>query len=203
MTARDPKLQYFLDLTEAAILVNADTCEGARPVATRIFTALRSKIGEASGTIPESLPICGGTLEDALRIAQHASAPVPDLAAALVKLAPDLAWRRRKGAELESGNFFDGHANAFLAGPDGIEIRSDVMIGISLMAPHMRYPDHRHPPEEVYVSLAGGAWKKDRDWHQPKPGDLIYNEPNVLHAMATEEKPLLAIWCLWTGDNKL
>ena len=30
-------------------------------------------------------------------------------------------------------------------------------VGISLMAPHVRYPDHRHPPEEVYVSLAGGA----------------------------------------------
>jgi quercetin dioxygenase-like cupin family protein len=99
--------------------------------------------------------------------------------------------------ETQSRTFFDGHANALVAGPEGIEIRDDVMIGISLMAPHVRYPDHRHPPEEVYVSLAGGAWWKEHgDWYGPGSGGLVYNEPNVLHAMATEQEPLLAIWCL-------
>jgi Dimethlysulfonioproprionate lyase len=39
-------------------------------------------------------------------------------------------------------------------------IRDDVTLGISLMAPHVRYPDHQHPPEEIYVSLASGAgWR--------------------------------------------
>ena len=69
------------------------------------------------------------------------------------------------------------------------------------MAPHVRYPDHRHPPEEVYVSLAGGSWwNTNMDWTTPGPGGLIYNEPNVLHAMRTEAQPLLAIWCLWLGS---
>lgn len=58
--------------------------------------------------------------------------------------------------------FRDGHVNATIAGPEGLEIRRDVWIGviISLMAPHMRYPDHRHPPEEIYVVLSDGQWRQ-------------------------------------------
>ena len=34
------------------------------------------------------------------------------------------------------------------------------------------------------------------------PGGLIYNEPNVLHAMRTDEQPLPAIWSLRVGSKK-
>jgi quercetin dioxygenase-like cupin family protein len=196
MIERNPKLRQFLDLTEEAIVANAHSCEGASHAATRIFTALRDRQGSKSDAPSESLPVCGA-LDVALRIAGRGPPPIPRLATALAELSPHLIWRRRKGAETESRAFYDGHANALVVGPEGIEQRNDAMIGISLMAPHVRYPDHRHPPEEVYVSLAGGAWwKEGKDWHQPRSGGLVYNEPNVLHAMATEEEPLLAIWCL-------
>lgn len=199
MAQRNLKLQQFLDLTEEAIILRADSCEDARPAAARIFNALRDQTEPEVGGAPESLPVCGA-LDAALRLAGQGPSPIPRLAMALAKLASDLVWRRRKGAENESRNFFDGHANAVVVGPGGIEIRDDLMIGISLMAPHVRYPDHRHPPEEVYVSLAGGAWwKQGQGWHRPECGGLVYNEPNVLHAMATDEYPLLAIWCLWVG----
>ena len=197
MTERDLKLQQFLDLTEEAIMLRTDSCEDAGPAALRIFTALRNQTGREGGGAPESLPVCGA-LDAALRLGALGPSPIPRLATALAKLAPDLAWRRREGAEKESRNFFDGHANALVVGPEGLETRKDVLIGISLMAPQVRYPDHRHPPEEVYVSLAGGAWwKQGRGWHRPECGGLVYNEPNILHAMATDEEPLLAIWCLW------
>ncbi len=199
MTGRDRKLQQFLDLTEKAILLRANSLHGARPAAIRIFAALRDHQGATSDAAAERLPVCA-TLKTALELAGQSPAPIPHLAIALAELAPALVWRRRKGAEYECQNFFDGHANAVVVGPEGIEKRDDVMIGISLMATHVRYPDHRHPPEEVYVSLAGGAWwKEGEDWYRPKSGGLVYNEPNILHAMATEEDPLLAIWCLWLG----
>ena len=199
MAHRDLKLQQFLDLTEEAIMLGARSREDARPAATRIFAALRSRMGDKSDAAPESLPVCE-TLDAALQFAGQGPPPIPRLAAAFAKLAPNLVWRRRKGAENESPAFFDGHANALVVGPDGLERRKDVLIGISLMAPKVRYPDHRHPPEEIYVSLAGGAWwKQGGDWHRPECGELVYNEPDVLHAMATERDPLLAIWCLWNG----
>ena len=202
MTGRNPRLQRFLDLTEEAILARADSDEKARPAAARIFAVLRKRRGDKSGAAPESLPACK-TLGSALHLAGQGPPPIPRLASALAELAPELIWRRRKGAEKESRSFFDGHANALIVGTDRIEVRNDVMIGVSLMAPHVRYPDHQHPPEEVYVSLAGGAWwKESGDWHQPGSGGLVYNEPNVLHAMATEQAPLLAIWCLRVDGDR-
>ncbi|MBC8036801.1 MAG: transcriptional regulator [Rhizobiales bacterium] len=196
--ARDTTLQNFLDLTEEAILLRANAGGGAEP-ARRVFAALRAEVGQKNDGPPESLPVCEA-LDPALGLAARGPSPIPRLGTALKKLAPDLVWRRRKGAEKESQNFFDGHANAVVVGPDGLEMRKDVLVGISLMAPHVRYPDHQHPPEEVYVSLAGGAWwKQGHDWHQPEPGGLVHNEPHVMHAMKTDDDPLLAIWCLWVG----
>lgn len=201
MEHRDATLQAFYDLTETAILRRADSCKSAGPAARRVFDALQNTVGGKGSSAPERLPVCD-VLESALHVASTGPAPIPELAAALNSLSPLLQWKRRKGSALDGTNFYDGHANALVAGPRGLEEREDVWVGISLLAPHVRYPDHRHPPEEVYVSLAGGAWwNANMDWTTPGPGGLIYNEPNVLHAMRTEEQPLLAIWCLWVGKS--
>jgi hypothetical protein len=202
MKHRDAPLQAFYDLTETAILRRADSCKNAGPTAKLVFDALRKSAGGKSNSAPERLPVCD-VLESALHVASAGLAPVPELAAALNNLSPHLQWKRRNNSSLDGTNFHDGHANALVAGQGGFEERGDVRIGISLLAPHVRYPDHRHPPEEVYVSLAGGAWwNANMDWTTPGPGGLIYNELNVLHAMRTEAQPLLAIWCLWVGCLK-
>jgi hypothetical protein len=63
-----------------------------------------------------------------------------------------------------------------------------------------RYLDHRHPPEEIYVVLSDGQWRQAGDpWHEPRIGGLVYNPPNFVHAMRSGERPLLALWFLWTG----
>ena len=85
---------------------------------------------------------------------------------------------------------------------EGLEIRRDVWIGVSLMAPHMRYPDHRHPPEEIYIALSSGEWHQaSKPWHEPGIGKLVYNPPNIVHAMRSADQPLLAVWFLWTGQT--
>jgi hypothetical protein len=200
MEHHDAKLQAFYDLTETAILRRADTCKNAGPAATAVFDALRKYTGGEGSFTPERVPAYGA-LESALLMANSGPAPIPELAYTLRDLAPSLSWNRSNGSSPDGTNFHDGHANALVAGPSGLEKREDVWVGISLLAPHVRYPDHRHHPEEVYVSLAGGAWwNENMDWTTPGPGGLIYNEPNVLHAMRTEAQPLLAIWCLWVGS---
>ena len=200
MKQRDAPLQAFYDLTETAILRRADTCKKAGPAAKPVFDALRKNIGGKGSSAPERLPVCD-VLESALQVASAGPNPIPELAAALNNLSPRLQWKRRDSSQPNGTSFHDGHANALVAGPGGLEEREDLWVGISLLSPHVRYPDHRHPPEEVYVSLAGGAWwNVHMDWTTPGPGGLIYNEPNVLHAMRTEAQPLLAIWCLWVGS---
>lgn len=200
MKHRDAKLQAFYELTETAILRRADTCKNASPAAKPVFDALRRNTGRQGSFTPERVPAFGA-LESALLMANSGPAPIPELATTLRDLAPSLSWKRRNSSQSNGASFHDGHANALVAGPGGLEERDDVWIGISLMEPHVRYPDHRHQPEEVYVSLAGGAWwNENMDWTTPGSGGLIYNEPNVLHAMRTEAQPLLAIWCLWIGS---
>lgn len=84
-----------------------------------------------------------------------------------------------------------------ICGPGGMESRYDIQRGFSLFAPHTRYPDHRHPPEEAYVLLSAGKFRqRDGDWFDPGIGRGLQNTRDSLHAMRSGSKPLLALWCL-------
>jgi quercetin dioxygenase-like cupin family protein len=84
-----------------------------------------------------------------------------------------------------------------IAGPGGLEERDDLWLGVSLLAPHVRYPDHTHPPEETYLVLSEGDFMQGADnWMTPGIGGSLYNPPGILHAMRSGDAPLLAIWAL-------
>jgi hypothetical protein len=114
-------------------------------------------------------------------------------------IEPDLEWVRRASYdESASANFVDGHANAMILGPAGLENRRDVWLGVSLLAPHVRYTDHAHAPEETYLVLSDGAFRQgDGDWFTPGIGGSFYNTPCITHAMRSGDAPLFAFWALW------
>ena len=58
------------------------------------------------------------------------------------------------------GTVVVGPGGFVVVGRGGLEPRADVLIGISLLAPTVAYPEHRHPPEEVYLVLSPGEWRK-------------------------------------------
>jgi quercetin dioxygenase-like cupin family protein len=201
MSLRSPGLQQFLTSAEAAVRRGSESEGPASGAGERIFTALRSSSTPAGRHEPGRLPVCHH-LEMALENARLQSGPVSALVDAFAAIEPQLTWKVRAGAEAHGEQFLSNHANATIAGAEGLEIRSDVWIGVSLMAPHTQYPDHRHPPEEVYVVLSGGEWRQGNGpWHEPGVGGLVYNSPNVVHAMRSLERPLLALWFLWTVPN--
>ena len=140
-------------------------------------------------------------LTEALATARSGPATVARVADAFAALEPSLAWApRAAGGPLASDNWPEGHANATIVGPRGLEDRSDLSIGASLLAPHVRYPDHNHAPEEVYLVLSPGRFRHgNSDWFEPGIGGTLHNEPNIKHAMASDNAPLLALWCLWMG----
>lgn len=113
-------------------------------------------------------------------------------------IEPDLEWvRRASHDETASANFADGHANAMILGPAGLENRSDVWLGASLLAPHVRYTDHAHAPEETYLVLSEGEFRQgDAAWFAPGVGGSFYNTPFIIHAMRSGEAPLFAFWAL-------
>lgn len=196
MVERAQDLGRFLDLLHQALA--SEAAQGTRPQALieDIFAALAT--ASANGQVlPATVPVCEH-LQEGLADAQRQDGKVGAVAAALADLAPQIGWRRRPGSKEDAADFRDRHGSARIIGTDGLEPREDITVGISLLAPGTRYPDHQHPPEEIYLALSPGEWRQqDGPWHAPGPGGLVHNPPNIVHAMrAATDAPLLAVWCL-------
>jgi hypothetical protein len=68
------------------------------------------------------------------------------------------------------------------------------------MAPKVRYPDHQHEPEEVYLVLSEGDFRQGEGaWFSPGIGGSFYNPPKIKHAMRSVARPLFAFWALRGG----
>jgi hypothetical protein len=142
---RSPDLQSFLSLAEAAARHASGAEDPVRVATERILAALQTSSGEAGEARAARLPVCRH-LSMALENARSQQGALGALAQAFGVIEPQLHWRIRAGAETQGESFLDGHANATIVGPEGLEIRRDVWIGVSLMAPHIRYPDHHIRP---------------------------------------------------------
>ncbi|WP_152048380.1 dimethylsulfonioproprionate lyase family protein [Aureimonas psammosilenae] len=196
MTERSPEMAEFIEsLAEAFAAAEVDP--QSKAALARIFAALETP-APAGDRAPQRLPVCTH-LGEALSIAREASPSMKTLADAFAAVEPSMNWMRRSsGGPHSSENWPDGHANATILGPAGVENRKDLSIGVSLLAPNVRYPDHHHGPEEVYLLLSPGRFQHgESGWFEPGTGGTLYNEPHIRHAMASDEAPLLAIWCLW------
>ncbi|ASR10625.1 transcriptional regulator (plasmid) [Rhizobium leguminosarum bv. viciae] len=194
MSSRNESLQVFLDATFVAFDQFANAPE-ARHSVRQIFAALE-RPGAARAGEGSRLPVCAQ-----LDVALSVDTSYPSLMRLIEGfkgIEPMLEWRRRsKYDHTASGNFVDGHANAMIIGPGGLEERSDLWIGVTLMAPHVRYPDHDHAPEEVYLVLSEGEFQQgEGDWFSPGIGGSFYNVPDIKHAMRSLDTPLFAFWAL-------
>lgn len=192
--AREGNLQAFLDAASSAFDAFAGGGE-ARGSIAQIFAALARpapvRAGEGS-----RLPVCVH-LDAAIGV--DVSDPVlRRMLDSFRALEPALEWRRREAYDhTASANFAEGHANAMIVGPGGLERRHDVWLGATLMAPQVRYPDHDHAPEEVYLVASKGAFRQgDGDWFSPGVGGSFYNPPAIRHAMRSLDAPFLAFWAL-------
>lgn len=194
MNIRDGNIQRLAGLAQAHIERHGDAT--TRRAAGRVFARLEERVGDLAERPGERMPV-SRHVDVALAGMAECALPLPEMAECFAAIEGRLVWGRRKGASPENRQFYDGHANAMIIGPGGIEQRDDVMVGVSLMAPNTLYPDHNHPPEEVYLVFTEGEWwNAGMDWTRPGPGGLIYNPPAILHAMRSGEKPLLALWLL-------
>lgn len=198
MPDRDVNLQLILDLSAGVMRERASPrCAAA---AERVFSRLGERTGPTGAGTGAHLPFCRHALDGAYSAMALAPSPLPELAAAFAAVESGLTWARRSSSTPANQPFHDGHANAMLIGPGGLEQREDVWVGATVMAPGILYPDHSHPPEEVYLAFTEGEWwNAEMDWTRPGPGGLIYNPPGILHAMRSGPAPFLALWFLPIG----
>ncbi len=201
MTDRIAELQSLLDGLQAGLAARADSVAGAAAALTRVQSAMAT-VGPSGSTGPdEGVPqAVDAWLPAALARAEAAGGTAAATAKALAALGPKIHWYRREGLEAPD-DFPDKHALATLIGPadrpGALEVRDDLRVGVSLVAPYTCYPDHRHPPEELYLALTGGEWRQDMGpWFEPEPGGIVFNTSNILHGMRAGAEPQLALWCL-------
>lgn len=194
MQGRSQALQSLVASAAAAFDAHAQDPDSRLSIG-RIFESLTTPMPSSAGA-GSRLPVCAH-LEEALGTAVAARPSLARLVEDFRAVEPFLVWRRRSFDETASANFEDGHANAMIVGPGGYEDRRDVWLGVTLMAPNVRYPDHTHAPEEVYLVLSKGEFRNGPSgWFAPGVGGSFYNTPGIVHAMRSLDAPLLAFWAL-------
>jgi hypothetical protein len=194
MQSRPDEIQRFIDATR--VLFAAETLSNeARALALEIFDRLEQP-GEFRFEKRERFPACDW-LDPAVKPYLSADTAFGQVVRSIKALEPFVGWFRRMTVANASDNFLEGHVNGMICGPGGIEDRPDLQLGFLLMKPDVRYPDHSHPPEEAYVLMSSGEFRKDRGpWISPGIGRGIHNAPDAVHAARSDEDPFLALWCL-------
>ncbi|SEK72472.1 Dimethlysulfonioproprionate lyase [Roseovarius nanhaiticus] len=197
---RSESLQTFLGAAHTAFANQVRDPRGLASI-QRIFEALDTA-GDISDAPGARRPACK-YLAQATDPETFADPSLRKLIEAFRALEPSLTWRPRSGdCTNASPNFAEEHANAMIVGPGGAERRTDVWIGVSLVAPNIRYPDHDHPPEETYLVLSEGDFMQGQGhWITPGIGGTLYNPPGILHAMQSGAAPLFAFWALWAAPH--
>lgn len=188
-------LQRIVDAAELAF-AGAEMSGPAKVALSKVFERLQT-VMPAAPPSGEDLPVLS-VLPQAVANLLPRQDSLSTLGQAVQDFAPSLAWTTRKAVgPSASAGFATAHANAVLIGPNGFEPRQDVWVGLSLMAPQTRYPDHDHGPEEVYLVLSEGAFLQgDAEWLPRRAGQTVYNTPWIRHAMRAGDQPFLALWCL-------
>jgi len=197
---RSGALQAFVDALSAA-LDDAQAGPDVSRVSRRLFSSLDRAF--PAGRFPSCQRNVCRYLPEVLSLPGTAGPSVKELGRCFSEIEPGLRWLPRPSSGPHaSGNWAEGHANAMIIGPGGLEDRDDVAIGVSLMAPHVRYPDHSHGPEEIYLVMTPGRFQHgDSGWFSPGRGGTLHNVPNIRHAMASDDVPFLAFWCLLLKDD--
>jgi quercetin dioxygenase-like cupin family protein len=192
---RLPLIEDFLGSLKQFIFNRLRQDERVERLSTGLFAALKNtKIGEPA--LPRHFPVCN-RLTEAVQAIPRDQEDTASLGNSLRALEPLIPWSRRPNSSEDDPKFEAAHANAMLVGPNGIEPREDVWIGVSIMAPHVTYPNHHHPPQEIYAVLSPGQWRQaNGPWSEPGTGGLVYNPPNIVHAMRSGDHCLLAVWAL-------
>ncbi len=119
--------------------------------------------------------------------------PHHPLTDAVRALSPTLPW-------VPSHRVDDDGAHVGLVLLDQVVDLSPVIAGLTILDANSVYPEHDHPPAEVYLILGGEAeWRYGGadTFVTHGTGDIVQNNPNDRHEIRTGSQPTVAVWTLW------
>ncbi len=180
----------------------APAVEGAAALAAAIDRA--AEAGPIDAAAPSWLPVLDSLAELAREehvgveavgagVDRPAAAPDPSLTADLIALAPDLSW-------IPTHRATDGGTELALAPLDRVIELGDTIVGLMYVGPGATYPLHQHPPQELYLTIAGqGRWRYGGNDHFESvgPDRTLYNRPGDLHSAIAGPLPVVALYVLW------
>lgn len=176
------------------VMLSGDTPMMEKFVAGKIFHQLQYP--GAVSSRPASHLRLGPQLQFALRQLTQKGRTFAEVAAAINDLAKSLDWSSSSTGPFASMNIEKAHAHAVIAGAAGLEERDDVTLGLTIMEPYSRFPDHVQYRARVFLALSDCEFLCDeKGWQQASPGSAFYNEAGHTVAMRCTSRPLLAAWC--------
>ena len=116
-------------------------------------------------------------------------------------IKPQLNWQINNNYKnIFSKDFFYNESFVEIIGPNGLLISPNVRVGLLLLGEEVFYPSHNHKALEFYSILSGKSmWQQNNDrFEQKEPGDNIFHDMWVPHAMETTGEPALALFS-WSG----
>lgn len=134
--------------------------------------------------------------------ARQASAETEALTRAILAAAPHMHWQQSYSEAQVGAQYLANYGWFNLVSPEGPFQSDSLRVSLGYWGKGLRYPRHRHAPEEIYCVVAGGA-RFETDGRQPieaAPGDLIHHPSNIWHGMAMDRAPLLAM-AFWRGSG--
>lgn len=130
------------------------------------------------------------------------TACLDELAAAL--LVPSLLAARDELRWVASPRAADGGRERALAPLNDVLDLGTTTCGLMLVGPGCSYPEHGHPPQEIYLPISGdGLWRFGGDPRYRPLGrdELVYNPPSNTHGAVAGDDPLLALYVLWSSPS--
>ena len=154
--------------------------QGAEAFRRALATAQVIGDGEPLSTVPA--------------LAELSSLPEAELTEAAIAASEHVPWiptPRLRG---------DDGASVALGLVDRVRDLGDVQCGLMLLGAGAAYPVHAHPPQEIYLPIAGdGRWRYGgmREYRSVSDDMLVYNNPRDVHSAIAGTDPLLAMYILW------
>ena len=131
--------------------------------------------------------------------------PRTALGAAIAQATHLFHWRQNPNytAANMGSAFMAGYGYVEFAGPkEALFHAPGIRVGLLLLGPHLHYPPHSHPAEEIYHPLTGGGfWRRGQeDWRTVPAGHAIHHPPMMVHETKATDSTLLALYC-WRGNT--
>lgn len=135
------------------------------------------------------------SFDTVLRLLAKQGAQGRGLSEALAELRDAMVWHQGPGGPYASVNFERDHAHAVLIGEHGLEQRSDVRIGLTLLAPYTRFPDFIQPYPSVVLPLTDGEFTLEAgDWSRRRLGTALHYPAGSHFAVRSTARPLMMLW---------